>query len=40
MNVMAGIFLFGENFRPIEIVGALITLTACFLLVLVKMKHA
>ena len=40
VNVIAGILFFGESFRPLEIVGALVTLTACFLLVLVKMKRA
>jgi drug/metabolite transporter (DMT)-like permease len=38
VNVAAGIFLFGESFRPLEIAGALITLSACFLLVLIKMN--
>jgi len=39
VNIVAGIFLFGETFQPIEIVGAILTLTACFLLVLVKTKR-
>lgn len=38
-NIVAGIVFFGESFQPIEIVGAVVTLLACFLLVLVKMKH-
>ncbi len=40
VNVTVGILVFGEAFRPIEIVGAVVTLSACFLLVLVKMKRA
>ena len=39
INILAGILLFGEGFQPVEIVGALVTLAACFLLVLVKTKR-
>lgn len=38
INVAAGVLLFGEAFEPLELVGAVLTLTACVLLVLVKMK--
>lgn len=38
VNVAAGVLLFGEAFEPLELVGAVLTLTACFLLVLVKMR--
>jgi drug/metabolite transporter (DMT)-like permease len=38
VNVVAGILLFGESFSLLEIVGAVVTLSACFLLVLVKMR--
>ena len=40
VNVVVGILVFGETFRPVEIVGAVITLASCFLLVLVKMRRA
>jgi len=40
VNIIAGVLFFGEAFGPLEIVGALVTLTACFLLVLVKMKRS
>lgn len=39
-NIAAGVAFFGERFEPLEITGAAITLTACVLLVLVKMKRA
>jgi len=39
VNIAVGVAFFGEVFRPLEIVGAAITLTACVLLVLVKMKR-
>jgi drug/metabolite transporter (DMT)-like permease len=39
-NIAAGIAFFGETFQPLEIVGALVTLMACFLLVLVKMRRS
>jgi len=38
VNIVAGVALFGESFQPVEIVGATLTLTACLLLVLVKIK--
>ena len=38
INIAAGVWFFGERFEPIELVGAALTLTACVLLVLVKMK--
>lgn len=38
INIGAGVWFFGESFEGVEMVGATLTLTACFLLVLVKMK--
>ncbi|MEI8094623.1 MAG: DMT family transporter [Spirochaetales bacterium] len=33
VNIVAGVVLFGEAFQPLEVVGALLTLSACALLV-------
>lgn len=38
INIGAGVLFFGESFAPLELAGATLTLTACVLLVLVKMK--
>jgi drug/metabolite transporter (DMT)-like permease len=38
VNIAAGVWFFGESFQPIEMVGAALTLSACVLLVLVKIK--
>jgi len=38
-NILAGVILFGESFQLTEILGAIITLSSCALLVLVKMKR-
>jgi len=38
INICAGVWFFGESFLPVEMVGAALTLTACLLLVLVKMR--
>lgn len=38
-NIGAGVLFFGEVFQPLEAVGAAVTLSACFLLVLVKTKR-
>lgn len=39
MNIAAGVWLFGEHFEPLEIVGGAVTLSACLLLVLVKTRR-
>lgn len=38
INIGAGVLFFGERFEAVELVGASLTLTACVMLVLVKMK--
>ncbi len=38
-NIAAGVVFFGERFEPLEVAGACVTLAACVLLVLVKMRR-
>lgn len=38
LNIGAGVLWFGESFQPLEAVGATVTLAACLLLVVAKMR--